>query len=157
VTLVYVGVGANLGDRRATIARAVAALGTRSAITVQRLSTLRETEPWGLADQPRFLNGVIEIETGLEASELLATLLEVERELGRTRGGQRWGPRVIDLDVLVFGGVVVDEPGLTIPHPMIAERRFVLEPLTELDPELDVPGAGRVGELLALLDEESSS
>ena len=154
MTEVYVGVGANLGDRQATIARAIAALAAEPAVTVLRVSTLRETAPWGPVDQPRFLNGAIEVETELPPRELLAVLLRVERDLGRVRDGERWGPRVLDLDVLVYGDAMVNEPGLTVPHPRLAERRFALEPLAELDADLVVPGAGPVRELLGRLDAE---
>jgi 2-amino-4-hydroxy-6-hydroxymethyldihydropteridine diphosphokinase len=143
LTRAYVGLGANLGDREATIRRAAELLGPH------RLSTIRETEPWGYADQPMFLNAVAEVETELEPGELLARLLEIERELGRERGGQRYGPRTIDLDLLLYGDRIVDEPGLTVPHPRIAERAFVLEPLFELDAGLFLPGAGSVSALLA--------
>jgi 2-amino-4-hydroxy-6-hydroxymethyldihydropteridine diphosphokinase len=142
VTLAYVGLGANLGDRRETILRAAELIDTR------RLSTIRETEPWGVADQPAFLNAVAEVETEVGARALLERLLEVERLLGRTRDGTRWGPRTIDLDLLVYGPAVIDEPGLTVPHPHLAGRLFVLEPLAELASELDVPGLGRVEDLL---------
>ena len=114
---------------------------------------IRETEPWGYADQPPFLNAVAEVETELGARELLDILLEVERGLGRERGtGPRYGPRAIDLDLLLFGSEVIDEPGLTVPHPRLHERRFALEPLADLDPGLVVPGRGTVAELLAALD-----
>jgi len=139
----YVALGANLGDREATVRRAAAMLGPH------RLSTIRETEPWGYADQPRFLNAVAEVETDLPPRELLDRLHEIERELGRTREGPRYGPRTIDLDLLVYGDEVVDEPGLRVPHPRLAERAFVLEPLYELDAELVVPGRGRVADLVA--------
>jgi 2-amino-4-hydroxy-6-hydroxymethyldihydropteridine diphosphokinase len=143
MTLAYVGLGANLGDREATIARAAEAIGAR------RLSTIRETEPWGLVEQPPFLNAVAELETHLPPRALLDRLLEVERELGRVREGPRWGPRAIDLDLLVHGDRAIDEPGLTVPHPRLAERRFVLEPLAELAPDLEIPGLGEVRTLLA--------
>ncbi|HEU0304898.1 MAG TPA: 2-amino-4-hydroxy-6-hydroxymethyldihydropteridine diphosphokinase [Gaiellaceae bacterium] len=147
MTRAYVGLGANLGDREATIRSAAAMIGAA------RLSSLRETEPWGFADQPSFLNAAAELDTGLGARELLGLLLEVERELGRERGeGPRYGPRTIDLDLLLYGDETIDEPGLTVPHPRLYERRFALEPLAELDPELVVPGRGRVAELLASLD-----
>jgi 2-amino-4-hydroxy-6-hydroxymethyldihydropteridine diphosphokinase len=142
VTAAYVGLGANLGDREASLRRAAELIGAR------RLSTLRETEPWGIADQPSFLNAVAELETELAPRELLDELLRVERELGRTRDGSRWGPRAIDLDLLVYGGETIDEPGLTVPHPHLAERLFVLEPLAELAPSLVVPGRGEVADLL---------
>ncbi len=146
MTRAYVGLGANLGDREATIRAAVAALPGVVAV-----SSLRETDPVGKIDQPRFLNGVAAVETALTARELLDVLLSVERGLGRERR-ERWGPRTIDLDLLLYGDDTVDEPGLTVPHPRLQERRFALEPLAELDPELVVPGRGRVKDLLAELD-----
>ena len=105
-----------------------------------------------MVDQPRFLNGAAAVETDLPPRALLEALLGVERQLGRVRDGTRWGPRIVDLDLLVYGDEVVDEPGLRVPHPRLHERRFALEPLVELDPELVVPGAGRVSDLLSALD-----
>ena len=146
MTLAYVGLGSNLGDREGTIRAALAKLPGVVAV-----STLRETDPVGITDQPRFLNGVAALETELAPRELLDVLLAVERRLGRERG-QRWGPRTIDLDLLLYGDEVIDETGLTIPHPRLHERRFVLEPLAELSPALVVPGRGRLEDLLAELD-----
>ena len=146
MTLAYVGVGSNLGDREATIHAAIAALPRVVAV-----SELRETDPVGVTEQPAFLNGAVAVETELSARELLETLLMIERGLGRERR-ERWGPRTIDLDLLLYGGETVDEPGLTVPHPHLHERRFALEPLADLDPELVVPGRGRVRDLLAELD-----
>jgi 2-amino-4-hydroxy-6-hydroxymethyldihydropteridine diphosphokinase len=151
VTTAYVGLGANLGDREATIRRALDLLASRPEIEVGAVSSLRETEPVGLADQPRFLNGVARLETTLAPRELLDALLETERELGRERR-VRWGPRTIDLDLLLFGDTVLDEPGLTLPHPRLHERRFALEPLAELAPGERIPSRGRVEELLSKLD-----
>ena len=145
MTLAYVGLGANLGEREASIRDASELIGAR------RLSTIRETEPWGMTDQPSFLNAVAEVVWEGTARELLARLLEVERELGRVRDGTRWGPRLIDLDLLVFGAETIDEPGLRVPHPELARRAFVLEPLAELVPDLDVPGMGVVAGLLSKL------
>jgi 2-amino-4-hydroxy-6-hydroxymethyldihydropteridine diphosphokinase len=117
---------------------------------VVAVSTLRETDPVGYEEQPRFLNGATELDTELSPRELLGRLLEIERRLGRVRGqGPRFGPRTIDLDLLLVAGVVLDEPGLTLPHPRLQERRFVLEPLAELDPALEIPGHGPVQALLA--------
>jgi 2-amino-4-hydroxy-6-hydroxymethyldihydropteridine diphosphokinase len=150
VTRAYVGVGANLGDREATIEAAIAALPGVVAV-----SRLRETEPVGVVAQPWFLNGAVALETELTPRELLETLLAIERSLGRERpddDAARWGPRTIDLDLLLYGDEAVDEPGLTVPHPRLHERRFALEPLVELDPEVAVPGRGRVSDLLAKLD-----
>jgi 2-amino-4-hydroxy-6-hydroxymethyldihydropteridine diphosphokinase len=146
VTLAYVGLGANLGDREATIRAAVAELPDVVAV-----STLRETDPVGVTQQPRFLNGVAALETDLTPRELLDVLLSVERRLGRERR-ERWGPRTIDLDLLLYGDETLEEPGLAIPHPRLHERRFALEPLAELDARLSVPGRGPVSALLAALD-----
>jgi 2-amino-4-hydroxy-6-hydroxymethyldihydropteridine diphosphokinase len=118
---------------------------------VAAVSTVRETDPWGPVEQPRFLNAAAAVDTTLSARELLDTLLAVERELGRMRDGARWGPRTIDLDLLLYGDELIDEPGLTVPHPHLAERLFVLEPLHDLDPALVVPGAGDLASLLARL------
>jgi 2-amino-4-hydroxy-6-hydroxymethyldihydropteridine diphosphokinase len=143
VTIAYVGLGSNLGDRRAAILRAA------ELIDAVRLSTIRETEPWGYADQPAFLNAVAELDTELQPRRLLDHLLEVEAELGRERGEIRWGPRTIDLDLLLYGDLAIEEPGLTVPHPRLADRLFVLEPLSELAPARKIPGNGTVSEALA--------
>ena len=143
MTIAYVGLGSNLGDREATVRHAAELIGAR------RLSKLYETEPWGLVDQPQFVNAVAEVETPLDARGLLHELLDVERKLGRERGGPRWGPRTIDLDLLLFGDEVLDEPGLVVPHPYLHERLFVVEPLADLDPTLEIPGRGRVSDLVA--------
>lgn len=117
------------------------------------VSTLRDTDPVGFLDQPQFLNGVVELETALTPRTLLETLLELERVFGRDRSASpRQGPRTLDLDLLVYGDETISEPGLEVPHPRLRERRFVLEPLAELDPTLEVPGMGRVETLLAELD-----
>jgi 2-amino-4-hydroxy-6-hydroxymethyldihydropteridine diphosphokinase len=147
----YVGLGSNLGDREATIRAAVQLLDEADAIDVVRVSTLRETDPWGPVEQPSFLNGVVAIETALGPRELLDVLLDVEQHLGRVREEERWGPRTIDLDLLLFGELVVDEPGLEVPHPHLHERRFALEPLAELAPGALVPGRGTVSALLVSL------
>jgi 2-amino-4-hydroxy-6-hydroxymethyldihydropteridine diphosphokinase len=146
---VYIALGGNLGDRQANLERAVERLGSDPEIDVVAVSSLRETDPVGLRDQPRFLNGALAAETSLGPRELLDRLLAVERELGRERTGPRFGPRTVDLDLLLYGAETIAEPGLTVPHPRLAERRFVLEPLVELDPELALPDGRRVGELLA--------
>ena len=151
MTLAYVGLGANLGPREITLLRAVDLLAETEGVEVRAVSQLRETEPVGVVDQPHFLNGAVVLDTSLSARELLDRLLEIERELGRVRD-VRWGPRVVDLDLLVYGDRQIDEPGLRVPHPRLHERRFALEPLAELDPELDVPGLGRVENALAALD-----
>ena len=150
MTRSFVGLGANLNDPGGHIERALARLGAEEGIEVVAVSTLRETDPVGYEDQPRFLNGAAELRTTLGARELLERLLAVERALGRVRGeGPRFGPRAIDLDLLLYGDQIVDEPGLQIPHPRLHERRFALEPLAELDPALEIPGRGPVQALLA--------
>jgi 2-amino-4-hydroxy-6-hydroxymethyldihydropteridine diphosphokinase len=143
VTLAYVGLGANLGDREATIRLAAELIGAA------RLSPLLETEPWGLADQPSFLNAAAEVSTLLTARQFLDHLLDVERRLGRERIGPRWGPRTIDLDLLLWGNERISEPGLEVPHPLMRARRFVLEPLATLAPDLEIPGNGTVSDALA--------
>jgi 2-amino-4-hydroxy-6-hydroxymethyldihydropteridine diphosphokinase len=149
VTLAYVGLGSNLGDRESMITRAA------DLIDAVRLSTIRETEPWGYEDQPAFLNAVAEVETEVAPRPLLDRLLEVESSLGRERDGPRWGPRTIDLDLLLYGELAVDEPGLTVPHPRLAGRLFVLEPLAELAPAQKIPGNGTVSQALAGLQSGS--
>jgi 2-amino-4-hydroxy-6-hydroxymethyldihydropteridine diphosphokinase len=148
--MAYVGVGANLGDPRRQLAEAIRQLAAEEGIEVAAVSSLRSTRPVGYEAQPRFLNGAALIETELDPRALLARLLAIERRLGRVRGeGPRFGPRTIDLDLLLYGDEQIDEPGLQIPHPRLHERRFALEPLAELDPELEIPGRGPVQALLA--------
>ena len=151
MTVAYVGLGANLGAREETLRRAVELLGKAEGVDVIDVSQLRETEPVGVVDQPAFLNGAVVVETTRTPRALLELLLEIESALGRVRE-ERWGPRTVDLDVLVYGDVVVDEPGLRVPHAHLHERRFALEPLAELAPALVLPGGASVSELLAALD-----
>jgi 2-amino-4-hydroxy-6-hydroxymethyldihydropteridine diphosphokinase len=148
VTRAFVGLGANLGDRERTLREAVDALAAEDGVDVVALSTLRETEPVGVGEQPLFLNGAAELETTLSAHELLDRLLAVEQRFGRVRVPGEHGPRTLDLDLLLYGDASIQEPGLTVPHPRLHERRFVLEPLAELAPGLVVPGRGDVESLL---------
>jgi 2-amino-4-hydroxy-6-hydroxymethyldihydropteridine diphosphokinase len=150
----YVGLGANLGDREAMLRRALDLLAAEPGIDLLAVSAFRETEPVGLRDQPRFLNAAAAAGTTLGPRGLLERLLAIEAALGRIRSGPRFGPRTIDLDLLLYGDAVVDEPGLTLPHPRLHERRFALEPLAELDPGLEIPGRGPVETLLSELDSE---
>ena len=143
MTLAYVGLGSNLGDRDATIRRAADLVGAL------RLSPIYETEPWGHLDQPLFLNAAAEVETALAPRSFLDHLLDVERRLGRERIGPRWGPRTIDLDLLLWGNERISEPGLEVPHPRLLERVFALEPLAALVPDREIPGNGTVSEALA--------
>ena len=149
MTRAYVGLGANLGDRERTLHAAVDALAAEDGVEVVSVSVLRETEPVGVGQQPLYLNGAAEVETTLTARELLDRLLALEQRFGRIRVTGEHGPRTLDLDLLLYGDEVIDEPGLTVPHPRLHERRFVLEPLAELAPLLVVPGRGDVESLLS--------
>jgi 2-amino-4-hydroxy-6-hydroxymethyldihydropteridine diphosphokinase len=152
-TTAYVGLGANLGEREEAIAKALRRLDQDDRTVVLRSTVPTETEPVGYEDQPRFLNAAAGLATARSPRELLELLLQTERELGRVRGeGPRYGPRAIDLDLLLYGNETIDEPGLEVPHPRLHERRFALEPLAELDADLVVPGRGRVSALLAKLE-----
>jgi 2-amino-4-hydroxy-6-hydroxymethyldihydropteridine diphosphokinase len=148
----FVGLGSNLGDREANLRGAVEELRRLRGTTVRAVSSFRDTAPVGIVDQPRFLNGAVELETELSPRALLDALLAIERSFGRDRDGvPAGGPRTLDLDLLIYGEAEIREPGLVVPHPRLAERAFVLEPLAELDPALEVPAKGRVEALLAKL------
>lgn len=149
---VYIGLGSNLADPRGQVDRALGALGNLPHTRLLRRSQLYRSEPWGRADQPEFVNAVAGLQTGLTPRELLDALLTIERRAGRARDATRWGPRVLDLDILVYGDQVVDEPGLHVPHPHLHERAFVLLPLAEIAPDLVVPRLGRVDGLLTQID-----
>jgi 2-amino-4-hydroxy-6-hydroxymethyldihydropteridine diphosphokinase len=136
-TLVYLALGSNLGDRRANLVAAVAQL--REQVAVEAISSLYETEPAYVLDQPRFLNAALCGRTTLAPIELLAFVKGIERALGRT-AGPRYGPRLVDIDLLLYGDTVLDSPELSIPHPRMAERPFVLVPLAEIAPDLVPPG-----------------
>ena len=144
---VYIGLGSNLGDRRANLEAAVEALAREPGVRVLRRSSLYETEPVGVADQPWFLNAALEIEAELAPGELLGTLKRIERQLGR-RPGRRWGERLIDLDLLLYGEQPVAEPDLIVPHPEMWRRLFVLMPLAELAPDLRAPDGRSVGRVI---------
>jgi len=148
----YVALGSNLDDPRAQVERALAALDQLPQTRCVLRSSLYRSRPFGPVEQPDFVNAVAGLLTSLEPAALLASLQALETRLGRERPAVRWGPRRIDLDLLVHGSVRVAQPGLELPHPGIAERAFVLAPLAEISPDLDVPGVGRVGALLAQLD-----
>jgi 2-amino-4-hydroxy-6-hydroxymethyldihydropteridine diphosphokinase len=144
--LAAIGLGSNLGDRAATIARAIEALDSEPRIVVRAISSLIETPAMtlpGASSQPAYLNGAIVVETDLPARELLDSLLRVERALGRDRvNSPRWSARTIDLDLLLYGDRVIDEPGLVVPHPGMHEREFVLAPLEEVAPDATHPVLG---------------
>jgi 2-amino-4-hydroxy-6-hydroxymethyldihydropteridine diphosphokinase len=145
--IVYIGIGSNLGDRQGNCLKAIELLETEGVKALQR-SSIYETEPWGLKDQPRFINMAIEVETDLTPRQLLSLLRKIENGMGRIRT-MKWGPRTIDLDILLYGDMVVREADLEIPHPLMHEREFVLEPLSEIAPQNIHPVLRRtVGELL---------
>ena len=149
----FVGLGSNLGDRERTLRQAVEELRRLPETEVRGVSSFRDTAPVGYLDQPRFLNGAVELETALAPRALLDGLLRIERELGRDRTqGPPQGPRTLDLDLLLYGDERIDEPDLEVPHPRLHERRFVLEPLFDLDPGLFLPGRGSIQALLAGLE-----
>jgi len=149
LTKAVLGLGGNIGDSRKLIAQAIDLLATDSAIEVEAASGLYETPPWGKLDQPPFLNAAVLIETSYSPRRLLEAILGVERQLGRERT-DRWGPRTIDIDILLFGGAKVDEPGLTIPHLNLTERAFALVPLIDVMPDamiFDRPATAWLAEL----------
>jgi 2-amino-4-hydroxy-6-hydroxymethyldihydropteridine diphosphokinase len=148
VTRAYIGLGANLGDRAAMLRAAVEQLAAEPGIEVVSVSPVLETDPVGYTAQPRFLNAAAAVETELPPRDVLDRLLGIERRLGRTRDGPRFGPRTIDLDLLLYGTEQIDEPGLEVPHPRLHERLFALEPLLELDPQLELPGRGPLEEIV---------
>ena len=148
----YVGLGANLGDAEGTVRAALGELGSLPRTRLVAASALYRTRAWGRRDQPDFVNAVAALETGLAPRALLDALLQVERRHGRTReAGGRWGPRTLDLDLLLHGDAVLDEPGLQLPHPQMHLRAFVMHPLAEIAPDAIVPAHGRAADLAAAL------
>jgi 2-amino-4-hydroxy-6-hydroxymethyldihydropteridine diphosphokinase len=152
VTTAYIGLGSNLDDPRSQVERAMDALAASSTISLMRRSRLYHSAAWGVRDQPDFVNAVVEIETALSARDLLETLLDLERRFGRIRNATRWGPRILDLDLLLYGDQTINVPGLRLPHPHLHERAFVLLPLADIAPQLKIPGRGTVASLLAKID-----
>lgn len=148
----YVALGSNLGDSQQQVRAAIDALAGLPSTRVTARSRLYRTPPWGVLDQPDFINAVVRLHTSLAAYALLDALLAIEQAAGRERSGERWGPRTLDLDLLHIDGVVLHDTRLTLPHPRLGERAFVLLPLAEIAADLSIPGVGRVGELLQRLD-----
>ena len=146
MSIAYVALGTNLGDKRRQLENALAAL-QQAGVTVRRVSPFIETEPYGVTDQPAFLNGVCEVETTLSPQELLAILLKIETQQGRVRT-RHWGPRVIDLDLLLYDDQIIDEPNLQVPHPDMENRGFVLQPLAAIAPQVVHPKLGQTIERL---------
>ncbi|HWP94441.1 MAG TPA: 2-amino-4-hydroxy-6-hydroxymethyldihydropteridine diphosphokinase [Gammaproteobacteria bacterium] len=144
----YVGLGSNLADPPRQVRAALDELGGLPDTTLRAASALYENPPLGPLDQPDFVNAVARLETGLEPEALLARLRAIERAHGRIRGGDRWGPRTLDLDLLLYGDRLIDTPDLVVPHPGLHERPFVLYPLAEIAPDLVIPGRGPLSELL---------
>ena len=144
------GLGGNIGDAAGSIARALTLLDRRDDCDVVAVSRLYRTPPWGKTDQAWFFNACAMLSTTLSPEALLDACLSIEREMKRERL-ERWGPRTIDIDILLFGGLTIDEPGLQVPHPRMKERAFVLLPLAEIAPELEIGGT-RLSELLSAVD-----
>lgn len=149
----WVGLGSNLGDPVATLQSALQALSRLAQTRLVGHSRLYRSPPWGQAAQPDFVNGVALLETLLPARALLDALLAVEKGFGRVRR-ERWGPRVLDLDLLLYGHSIIDEPGLHVPHPHLHERAFALVPMLDVDRDVVIPGRGPARDALALLASE---
>ncbi len=149
----FVGIGSNLDHPTRQVEAAIDRLGELPSTTLLAASDMYRSSPLGGIEQPDYVNAVAHIETALTARQLLESLLETEKSQGRLRDGRRWGPRVIDLDLLVYGEETIAEPGLQVPHPGIAERNFVLLPLLEIAPDLVVPGLGLLSELVVNCEE----
>ncbi|MDX1497390.1 MAG: 2-amino-4-hydroxy-6-hydroxymethyldihydropteridine diphosphokinase [Salinisphaeraceae bacterium] len=154
MTAAFIGLGANLGDPANQLRSALQRLAELDAIKLVKQSSLYRTAPLGPAGQPHYCNAVAELQTSLSARALLRQLLNTEKAMGRTRDAERWGPRRIDLDLLVFGDDMINEPGLQVPHPEMHKRNFVLLPLAEIAPQLQIPGLGQVGDLAASVGAE---
>ncbi|RNF85143.1 2-amino-4-hydroxy-6-hydroxymethyldihydropteridine diphosphokinase [Montanilutibacter psychrotolerans] len=152
--IAYIGLGANLGEAAQTVQAAFAALGRLAGCRLLAASRLYRTPAWGMTEQPDFINAVAQIETTLAPEVLLDRLLQVEREAGRERrsdGGDRWGPRTLDLDLLLYAERIIDVPGLRVPHPHLHERAFALLPLVEIAPDIAIPGVGSARDALATM------
>lgn len=153
-TLAYIGLGGNLGEVEVTLAEALWQIDALPQTSIRKQSKFYRTPPWGNTDQPEFLNAVVEVQTRMQPDVLLQRLLAIEQNFGRVRDGEeRWAPRSLDLDLLMFGDSLISQPGLQVPHPRIAERAFVLVPWAEIAPRCVVPGLGIVQDLLAVLDQ----
>ncbi|MCC8363550.1 2-amino-4-hydroxy-6-hydroxymethyldihydropteridine diphosphokinase [Lysobacter sp. A6] len=147
-----IGLGANLGDAIAAVQGALQALDTIPGTRLLQTSRLYRTPAWGKTDQPAFVNAAALVDTTLDARELLDHMLSIERDFGRDRaGGERWSARTLDLDLLLYGNEVIDEPGLHVPHPHLHERAFALVPMVEVAPDAIIPGRGRASDLVAAM------
>lgn len=149
----FVGLGGNIGDVETTLTEALWAIDSLPQTSIRSQSKFYRSPPWGNTDQPEFINAVVEIQTRLAPRVLLNYLLDIEARFGRDRSeGEKWGPRELDLDLLTFGEDSIDEPGMHLPHPHLHERAFVLVPLAEIAPTLEIAGVGKVDELRNAID-----
>ncbi|MFC1541190.1 2-amino-4-hydroxy-6-hydroxymethyldihydropteridine diphosphokinase [Candidatus Latescibacterota bacterium] len=149
----YLGLGSNLGDRFGNFFEAIEKLSSVLGITVTNVSHVYETDPVGVVDQPDYLNAAVEIETVLEPELLLQICLDIEYKMGRVRA-EKWSSRIIDIDILFYGDIIIGIPGLTVPHPLLEKRAFVLYPLSDIAPELVHPASGRtIKELRNIVDD----
>lgn len=155
MTLAYIGLGTNLGDLEDNLAKARELIAALPDSRITKVSSIYKTTPWGKSDQPDFLNQVLALETGLQPLELLYSLLDIEAAMGRQRL-ERWGPRIIDLDMLLFGDQIINETNLIIPHPFLPERVFVIIPLLEMEPDLKMPEGRALSELFDSFDKLTS-
>ena len=154
----YIGLGSNLGDPAAQLRLALSALDRVKGISLKRCSAFYRTRPWGRTGQPEFINAVAEISTRLDAGQLLDCLQEIEQQLGRQADKSHWGPRPIDLDLLLYGSEIIRTDRLIVPHPRMHQRMFVLVPLLELSANIEIPGCGPVDEFVeALKDQQPGS
>lgn len=154
MTIVYLGLGSNVGDREKNLQDALNEISSYEGITVRNISSLYETEPVGVKEQPWFLNAVVELETNLPPMEVLGINKAIEKKLHR-KETYKWGPRIIDIDLLLYGNCEISEPNLKVPHPEMHLRGFVLIPLAELAPALKIPGKTKLNDLIGELDNEA--
>jgi len=150
---VYLSLGSNLGDRRANLEAALRRLGGTAGVRIEKVSRTYRTAPVGVSEQPEFMNLVLEARTALTPLELLRAVKNIERDLGRTPG-ERWGPRAIDIDILIYDGVTMETEELTLPHPRLTERAFVMVPLAEIAPDLALPNGERARDVAIALAQE---
>jgi 2-amino-4-hydroxy-6-hydroxymethyldihydropteridine diphosphokinase len=151
-TPAYIGVGSNLANPQAQVARGIDALAELPSVQVIARSKFYRSAPLGPQDQPHYVNATVGLITQLDAQSLLTQLKQLEKKMGREQPAVRWGPRVIDFDLLVFGNLRIATDDLTVPHPGIAERAFVVVPLRDIAPDLDIPGIGNVSALARRID-----
>ena len=155
MTIVYIGLGSNMDTPEQHINSAIDSLNNLQSSRLLKVSSLYKSKPVGPQNQDDYINAVAELDTGLEALELLDNLQKIEVEHGRNRSGERWGPRTLDLDILIFGNKQIDNSRLNVPHREMLKRAFVLVPLAEINPDCEIPGAGVVSDYIYKLDQDS--